>query len=211
MVAFLWGLFQRSFALKHSHHHGCPQSCHLAWDEDLHLPLPGKTHHGWEDRGGPWHWSQAAGPVTTTVARDVPWLCPSSAWPGQKSTSGDTCTGQGGWKSPTHVALPSTDAQVASGTFPAPEWFSKPSYGQHMHAGRWSCTPAKEISPGDLQKKNLIGSKAPTLQHPCSAFAPRPALPQRHQAKASVGWSGMRGTSVCQEAVSPCQLPDESL
>lgn len=42
-----------------------------------------------------------------------PWSGPSPAYPGEMSFSGDTWTGQGGWKRPTHIVLPPTDPQVA--------------------------------------------------------------------------------------------------
>lgn len=139
-----------------------------------------------------------------------------SPWPGmspggayhqcaQEKCSLQVVPGQGGWKKPNHIALPSTDAQVASRTFPAPGSFGKPSYGWHVHTGRWSRTVASEISPRRLPK-NLIGSNASTPQHPCSAFAPRLAPPWRHQVKASVGWRGTRkgdtGVSGCWEPVT---------
>lgn len=91
-------------------------------------------------------WPQGQlGVATITTGRDVPWPCPSPAHTGEMSFSGNAWTGQGGWKRPTHIVLPSTDPQVAWRTFPDPGWFSK-SYGLSM------CTPAKEISRGDFKK-----------------------------------------------------------
>ena len=211
-IALACSSYQRNFALKHSHCHSCPKAT-PASGEDLHLPLPSK-HMGWRTMvacgscwslalGSAWGGNHHCGQgcllivsITSTPRRNVifRWCLDMSGWVEKASL----CSNANHWCSSGlgDLTCPGVFHQTVT-QMACARWEVV------LHSRQWN-------QSGRLPKKKPHWHNAPVPQHPCSASIPCPAALRRHQAKASVGWRGPRGTFTCQDAVSPCRFPDES-
>lgn len=156
---------------------------------------------------GAWQWAKLV-VTTTTMTRDVPWLCPSPEQPGEISSSGDAWTDQGRWKSSTYVALPSNDTQVALRTIPEVGWFSKPSYGQHVHTQGGSPALQQRKSVQETSQKTPLTATLPRHSTPARLY-PMPSTTPEAPDESDCGLDGDEGDTLCQDTASLCQQPGE--
>lgn len=153
---------------------------------------------------GAWLWGKLV-VTTTTMTRDVPWLCPSPEHPGEMSSSSSAWTDQGGWKSSTHVALPSNDTQVALRTFPELGWFSRPSYGQHVHSqGKGALQQRKSVQ--ETSPKTSLTATLPPHSIP-APLRPMPSAASGAPDESDCGLDGDEGDAHVSGHSKPVSAP----